>query len=77
MIQDSLDLVFIDGNHDYESVKEDIQLQIPKLKSGGLLAGHDYHLEEDCSPGVKRAVDELLKDKISLKNDSVWLHIKE
>ena len=38
----SLDLVYIDGNHAYEWVKEDIELWWPKLKPGGILAGHDY-----------------------------------
>ncbi len=38
----SLDFVYIDGNHAYEWVKEDIQTWWPKLKKGGLFAGHDY-----------------------------------
>jgi hypothetical protein len=39
---DSLDLVYIDGNHAYDWVKEDIELWWPKLKKNGVLAGHDY-----------------------------------
>lgn len=38
----SLDFVYIDANHTYESVTEDIQDWYPKVKSGGILAGHDY-----------------------------------
>ena len=38
----SLDLVYIDGNHAYDWVKEDIELWWPKLRPGGVLAGHDY-----------------------------------
>lgn len=38
----SLDFVYIDANHKYEYVKEDIELWWPKLKSGGMLSGHDY-----------------------------------
>lgn len=39
---ESLDFVYIDGNHSYDFVKQDIQLWWPKLKRGGILCGHDY-----------------------------------
>jgi hypothetical protein len=39
---ESLDFVFIDANHTYKSVCEDIGLWYPKVKSGGILMGHDY-----------------------------------
>ena len=54
---DSLDFVFIDGNHSYESVKLDIESWYPKVKSGGILAGHDY---DTIWPGVTKAVKEFL-----------------
>tara|TARA_Y100000034_G_scaffold30942_1_gene37816 strand:- start:1605 stop:2231 length:627 start_codon:yes stop_codon:yes gene_type:complete len=38
----SLDFVYIDGSHAYDYVKEDIRLWYPKVKKGGLVAGHDY-----------------------------------
>lgn len=47
---ESLDFVYIDGNHAYDYVKNDIELWWPKLKKGGLLAGHDY-LAMDWSMG--------------------------
>lgn len=68
------DLVFIDGNHQYEFVKQDIMLWYPKVKKGGLLAGHDYKRKE----GVKKAVNELLVKTIisgSNKGD-VWVFPK-
>ena len=43
LIQDgSLDLVFIDGAHDYGNVRIDIQGWLPKVRKGGILCGHDY-----------------------------------
>ena len=51
----SLDFVFIDASHEYEDVKEDILAWLPKVKVGGILAGHDY----DNFEGVNRAVDEI------------------
>lgn len=53
-----LDFVYIDGNHDYEYVKKDIEVWYPKLKKGGLFGGHDYL--KDFS-GVIKAVDEFVK----------------
>ena len=51
------DMAFIDGGHDYETVKGDILGYRPLLRKEGLLSGHDYSKNH---PGVKKAVDELL-----------------
>ena len=40
---ESLDFVFIDGSHEYEDIKKDIVAWLPKVKRGGILAGHDYY----------------------------------
>lgn len=52
-IPNDLDFVYIDGDHRYESVKKDIELYYPKIKKGGVLAGHDYNYYD-----VSRAVIE-------------------
>lgn len=40
----SIDFLLIDGDHTYEAVKQDIINYIPKMRSGGLIAGDDaYH----------------------------------
>ena len=55
----SLDFVFIDASHEYEDVKADIIAWLPKIKPGGVLAGHDYYIGDfDYYPGVKQAVNE-------------------
>src|SRR5262249_3794937 len=38
----SVDFVFVDGDHGYEAVKRDLAAWFPKVKAGGVLAGHDY-----------------------------------
>ena len=39
---ESLDFIYIDANHRYESCLEDLQAWYPILKRGGIMAGHDY-----------------------------------
>ncbi len=38
----SLDLLYVDGNHSEAAVREDLDLWVPKVRSGGLCCGHDY-----------------------------------
>ncbi|CAK9067916.1 Hypothetical protein SCF082_LOCUS34300 [Durusdinium trenchii] len=38
---ETFDVVFIDGDHSYSAVREDLRLWRPKIRPGGLLAGHD------------------------------------
>ena len=56
----SLDFIFIDGDHLYESVKQDIMAWLPKLKPDGIMAGDDYNVFD----GVTNAVNELLGSQI-------------
>jgi hypothetical protein len=49
---ESFDIVYIDAEHDYDSVLKDIKAWKPKAKY--VIAGHDFHV----FPGVKKAVDE-------------------
>lgn len=43
--EDSVDFVYLDGDHSYEGVTSDIRAWKPKLKSGGWMGGHDYDLD--------------------------------
>lgn len=54
----SIDFLFIDANHNYESIKKDIELWYPKVKPGGVIGGHDYQFA-----GVGRAVNEFFAGK--------------
>lgn len=56
VLDSSLDLIFIDAQHTYENVKEDIHEWAPKLKDGGIMGGHD--LFDLAFPGVRKAVEE-------------------
>lgn len=49
------DTVYIDADHRYEAVRDDIIAYMSLIKPGGFISGHDY----SASWGVKRAVDEL------------------
>jgi predicted O-methyltransferase YrrM len=68
----SLDFVFIDASHEYESVKADIEAWYPKIKLGGYIGGHDY---VPGQYGVYQAVDERFIKDFDLYGVS-WLHRK-
>jgi predicted O-methyltransferase YrrM len=54
---ESLDFVFIDANHDYEYVVEDIAAWSKKVRKGGLVCGHDYVVNTEFNFGVIDAVN--------------------
>jgi hypothetical protein len=64
----SLDLVYIDGCHMYDAVKQDISLWLSKVKDDGYISGHDY-----CRDDVKRAVQEGLGEPDKIFKDSSWI----
>lgn len=65
-IKEPIDLLFIDGDHEYEGVKLDCNLYLPKVRPGGLAAFHDY--QNTACPGVKQAVDEATGDWETVSN---------
>jgi hypothetical protein len=75
-----LDFVYIDADHDYKSCKEDLEAWFPKVRHGGLVAGHDYlNWSKDegagCEFGVKAAVDEFCVKhgyKLYVTTDDYW-----
>ena len=61
------DYVYVDAAHTYEEVKKDLAVWYPKVKDGGILAGHDYFPDtriwrgDPC--GVYQAVNEFVEEK--------------
>ena len=79
----SLDFAFIDADHSYASAREDIAAWYPKVRDGGVIAGHDYTDWETM--GVIQAVDEFVEaENLSLhvippapNDNEVWVAVKE
>lgn len=66
------DFIYLDGNHTYSFIKEDITEWIKFVKPGGILAGHDYGVP--VHPGVKIAVDEIFLNRFHVLHfpDTSW-----
>jgi len=75
------DFIYIDGDHSYKGVKEDIINYFPKLKEDGILAGHDYYPNEffvndkfiEIFPDVPVCVDEMIGKPDKVFPDTSWL----
>lgn len=67
-----VDMVFIDGDHRYETVIKDIKHALTISKPGALISGHDYG--HPTWPGVEKATKELF-DNVSVV-DTIWWTIK-
>lgn len=65
LIPNEVDMVFIDGAHDTESVRTDLKLWAPRARK--LVCGHDI-----CEGRVKTAVEEIYPHFESINNLRVW-----
>lgn len=76
----SLDICFIDADHRYKHVHEDILAYTPKVKDGGILAGHDFdggenrfntftadELSRDCVGGIHPGVTQAIGELIGFE----------
>ena len=64
-------MVFIDANHAYEGVREDIDWAVSR--GVPIICGHDY---SDAFPGVKRAVNESFPDNFRVSG-SLWAYVAD
>lgn len=76
----SLDFVYIDANHSFKYVVNDIAEWEKKVKIGGIVAGHDY---SDFMFEVKAAVDGWMKANrinpwfITSEKHPSWFYVKQ
>ncbi|CAE7302078.1 unnamed protein product [Symbiodinium natans] len=68
----NLDVIFIDGEHDFASVDQDLRLWAPRVRPGGLVAGHDYRLPDAFD--VVQAVHRHLPpgQQLQVGPDGIW-----
>ena len=59
-----IDMVFLDGGHSYETVRSDLSLILKGIKKNKIIICDDY---DQVDYGVKRAVDEILKQVTEIK----------
>lgn len=76
------ELIYIDANHYYQAVLEDIWAFWAKLKPGGVIFGDDYFLTTSAGrpdgyeAGVKKAVDEVAQDaelEVEVRYNNFWI----
>ena len=75
-VPDDLDFVYIDGDHNYECVKKDIEMYYAKVKDDGIIGGHDFGLN---FPGVIKAVLDFIEyNKIETYHSEIldWWIVK-
>lgn len=73
---ESVDFIFVDGDHKYAQVLKDCQNYYPKVKKGGLFCGHDWSLPEVNKAVVEFALSVGKFDSIKIMKQDVWYWTK-
>jgi len=71
----SVDLVFVDADHSYEGVRDDIEAWLPKVRKQGWIGGHDYKNIDPRFGGVDKAVDERFPEVEADENYTWWVRV--
>lgn len=74
-----LDFIYIDGNHTYPFVKKDLELSWEKIRTGGVLCGHDFGIPDVAKAVLEFADNHNLRintDNTNLR-DGDWYFIKD
>lgn len=69
------DMIFVDADHSYEGVRDDVLAWRGLLREGGLFCGHDYYLEGQepfAWMGVRKCINELFPDVQQALGTSIW-----
>ena len=75
-LDDSLDFVYIDGEHTYEAVRGDLNAWYPKIRLGGVIIGDDY---TERFAGLRRATDEFVLQRglqLDLRSGGKYVIVK-
>ena len=73
IIPATIDSIYIDADHSYAGVWNDLCTWFPKVRVGGIIAGHDYG--HPNFPGVKQAINEFFQRfdwEIHDEGEGVW-----
>ena len=62
-----IDFIYIDGDHSFEYLFNEINLYKPKIKKSGIISGHDYNL-----PEVRDAIHKTLGSPDITFRDNSW-----
>jgi len=68
---ESIDFAFIDADHTKEGFSADLECWYPKIKKGGVLAGHDWDY-----PVIKARLKEVFGNDIKVIEPNTWVHYK-
>ena len=65
------DLIFLDSQHTYEHLSNEIKLYKNKLKPNGVLCGHDFYKNSE----VEKVINEKFTSYIVKENSSIWVGV--
>jgi hypothetical protein len=67
------DFVYIDADHGYEHAKDDLRMWWPLVKSGGLLAGHDWDIPGDRTFPWRHTVQRAVTEFADQHNQTIYV----